>query len=132
MEIHVSLDGHRHIAGQIYEQIRSSIRSGALAADQPLPSSRELAARLSISRNTVIAAYERLAVDGLVTSRPGVGVFVRSRIAPVRPARNLPSALVPQQIWTNLRTPDNAFFAAPAPFDFHCESASRCCRAPTT
>jgi GntR family transcriptional regulator / MocR family aminotransferase len=42
----------------------------------PLPSSRQLADELGISRNTVTLAYEALATDGYIQTRRGVGTFV--------------------------------------------------------
>ena len=42
----------------------------------PLPSSRELAKLLGLSRNTVTAAYEQLADEGFIESRLRSGVFV--------------------------------------------------------
>ena len=43
-----------------------------------LPPSRALAERLSVSRNTVIHAYERLAAEGYIESRGTAGMFVSS------------------------------------------------------
>lgn len=61
---------------QIFSQIAEAIRRGALPHGVRLPSSRILAHLLSVSRNTVVDAYERLLEDGLVTTRPGSGVEV--------------------------------------------------------
>ena len=47
-----------------------------LPAGAPLPSSRELANLLGLSRNTVTAAYTQLMDDGFLESRPRSGVFV--------------------------------------------------------
>ena len=47
-----------------------------LPAGAPLPSSRELAVLLGLSRNTVTAAYTQLMDDGFLESRPRSGVFV--------------------------------------------------------
>ena len=105
MEVHVSLTGRRQLSEQIYRQLRSSIRDGRLRPPDLLPSSRELANRLDVSRNTVVAAYERLAAEGLVLARPGTGVFVRdaepARTAPPRPE---PAAHPqPQPVWGTIR-----------------------------
>ena len=45
---------------QLARQIRDLIQSGALAPGEPLPSTRDLAAELEVSRNTAIYAYDRL------------------------------------------------------------------------
>src|SRR5207253_5600380 len=44
-----------------------------------LPSSRWLAARLRVSRNTVLRAYEALLLDGLLVAKVGSGTHVTSR-----------------------------------------------------
>lgn len=48
-----------------------------------LPSSRELAKVLALSRNTVTAAYLQLVDDGFLESRPRSGVFVTLNARPV-------------------------------------------------
>jgi len=63
---------------QICEAVSSAITSEALPFDQPLPSCRELAAQLNVSRNTVFAAYNRLIDLGLLTSRDRSGYYVSS------------------------------------------------------
>lgn len=62
---------------QIYRKIRAAVGERRLAADAPLPSSRELARQLGVSRNTVNAAYELLAAEGIIAVRPGA----RPRVA---------------------------------------------------
>ncbi|MEO8525435.1 MAG: PLP-dependent aminotransferase family protein, partial [Caldimonas sp.] len=47
-----------------------------LGSGAPLPSSRELATLLRISRNTVTAAYVQLIDEGFLQARPRSGVFV--------------------------------------------------------
>ena len=53
-----------------------AILDGRLPAGALLPSSRELAQVLGLSRNTVTAAYAHLMDDGFIESRPRSGVFV--------------------------------------------------------
>ena len=86
MDVHVSLVGHLSVADQIHVQLRDAIRRGELASGERLPSSRELAHRLSVSRTTVTAAYDRMHAEGLLDSRQGVGVFVAPRDHARRPA----------------------------------------------
>jgi GntR family transcriptional regulator / MocR family aminotransferase len=81
VDLHVSLDGRRDLAGQIYRQVRAAILDGRLVPGQSLPSSRDLATRLAVSRNTVNAAYDRLVAEGFVTARAGVGTMVSEHIA---------------------------------------------------
>ena len=72
MTFHISLIGRKDLNGEIYRQIRRAILAGRLRAGDRLPPSRELARALAVSRMTVIVGYERLAGEGLVTSRLGV------------------------------------------------------------
>ena len=58
------------------DQIRTLVIDGRLVPDQRLPSERELALRLAISRTTVTAAYGRLRDWGYLRSRRGAGNFV--------------------------------------------------------
>lgn len=53
-----------------------AIMDGRLPLGAPLPSSRELAHVLGLSRNTVTAAYEQLVDEGFLEARPRSGVFV--------------------------------------------------------
>ncbi len=87
MDLHVSLDSRSDLAGQIYRQIRAAILDGLLGPGQPLPSSRDLATRLALSRNTVSVAYDRLVAEGFVVGRAGVGTYVSDQISVPAPAR---------------------------------------------
>lgn len=70
--------GSTPIFRQIDLQIRSAILSRALSAGTKLPSTRELALRLSVSRASVVVAYEQLLAEGYLTGRPGSGTYVSS------------------------------------------------------
>lgn len=61
---------------QIYSYIKEEIMAGRLTRDQKLPSARELAEYLAVSRNPVDTAYEQLIAEGYVYSRPKSGYFV--------------------------------------------------------
>lgn len=67
---------NRKLYIQIADQIREQILSGAVGQ---LPSERDLALRLGVSRPTVREALIALEVAGLVEVRVGVGAFVRAR-----------------------------------------------------
>ena len=60
---------------QIYEQFAAAVDGGRIAPLTRLPSIRELAAGLSVSRSPVENAYERLHLDGYIVSRPKSGCF---------------------------------------------------------
>lgn len=63
----------------IYEQIRDELRklivTGALGADDKLPSVRALATQLAINPNTIQRAYNELESEGYIYSVPGKGSF---------------------------------------------------------
>jgi DNA-binding transcriptional regulator YhcF (GntR family) len=63
-------------AEQVHSQLRGLITTGRLAADERLPSVRQLASDLGIAPGTVAKAYRRLEEDGLVISRTGAGTRV--------------------------------------------------------
>jgi GntR family transcriptional regulator/MocR family aminotransferase len=56
---------------QIETQIRAALRAGSLRAGLALPSSRELARQLDVSRPLVSDAYEQLAAEGYIVMRQG-------------------------------------------------------------
>jgi GntR family transcriptional regulator/MocR family aminotransferase len=65
---------------QICDQLRDLILGGVVPPGARLPSIRGLAAALGVSRNTVIAALDQLAAEGLAQSRQGSGIagFLRT------------------------------------------------------
>jgi DNA-binding transcriptional regulator YhcF (GntR family) len=60
---------------QIGRQIASAIRGGVPAGSH-LPSSRVMARLLGVSRNTVMAAYDDLVADGVISGRRGAGMLI--------------------------------------------------------
>lgn len=65
---------------QIYERVRRAILSGELSPNVSLPASRFLAARLGVSRTTVVNAYEQLFAEGYLEGRTGAGTFVAAHL----------------------------------------------------
>ena len=61
---------------QICDLIGSAINSQALSPNKRLPSCRELASQLDVSRNTVFSAYNRLIDLGLIVARERSGYYV--------------------------------------------------------
>jgi GntR family transcriptional regulator/MocR family aminotransferase len=61
---------------QIYDRLRSYILRGLLPPGSRLPSTRDFAATLSVARNSVIAAYEQLLIEGYIESKVGFGTVV--------------------------------------------------------
>jgi GntR family transcriptional regulator/MocR family aminotransferase len=67
------------LAAQIYCAIRDGIESGRLASGARLPSWRDLAAQLGVSRGTVRVAYERLITEQFVIGLGPAGTRVAER-----------------------------------------------------
>ena len=67
---------------QLARQIRERIRSGDLAPGDSLPSTRDLATELKVSRNTAVYAYERLMSEGYLESASRACVSGRSKGSP--------------------------------------------------
>ena len=61
---------------QIYDAWRTGILDGRFARGDRMPSSRELAAALRVSRATVAAAYDQLIAEGYLDAQHGSGTFV--------------------------------------------------------
>lgn len=61
---------------QLYDAITLKILRGELARGEKLPSSRELADRLNIARNSVIEIYEQLVSEAYLETVRGKGTFV--------------------------------------------------------
>ncbi|SCK27537.1 GntR family transcriptional regulator / MocR family aminotransferase [Streptomyces sp. ScaeMP-e48] len=70
--------------------LREAVRSGRLVAGTRLPSSRELAADLGVSRGLVTEAYEQLTAEGYLRSGQGAGTWVSGGVrAAARSVRDL-------------------------------------------
>lgn len=65
---------------QIYGGIREGILQGRLNPGLRLPSSRDLADLLGVSRNTVLNAFDQLLAEGYLETRVGAGTFVTATL----------------------------------------------------
>ncbi|MFD8519697.1 PLP-dependent aminotransferase family protein [Streptomyces capillispiralis] len=65
--------------------LREAVRSGRLAPGTRLPSSRDLAADLGVSRGLVTEAYEQLTAEGYLRSGRGAGTWVGEAVRAARP-----------------------------------------------
>jgi len=63
--------------------IRQRIAGRSLTFGDKLPSIRALAGTLQVSASTVVEAYDRLAAEGVIQSRPGSGFYVASQTTPL-------------------------------------------------
>ena len=68
---------------RVMAQVRDRIAARALLPGARLPSVRAQAKAMGLSVSTVVEAYERLAAQGLVRSRPGSGFYVSGPLAPL-------------------------------------------------
>ncbi len=83
MEFSISPATGVPIYRQLTEQITSAVARGQLRANQRLPSVRELSQTLVVNPNTIARAYNDLERDGVLYTRPGLGVFVAKAPAPL-------------------------------------------------
>ena len=68
------------IKEQVYYALRNAIVEGRLLPGTKIPSTRALSEMMSISRNSVIAGYDRLLDEGYILTRKGAGTFVTQNI----------------------------------------------------
>lgn len=73
------------LQAQIFQQIRLLIADGRLAPGMRMPATRALASDLGVSRNTVVAAYQRLTAEGFLEMREPIGTFVALQVRPDGP-----------------------------------------------
>ncbi len=66
---------------QLYQSLATEMRSGTIPAGTRMPGKRRLAAELSVSVNTVDAAYQILAAEGYLESRERSGFYVQEYLA---------------------------------------------------
>ena len=64
------------LAAQVSAQVRASVTAGVLRAGDRLPSTRDLAATLGVSRTVVTTAYAQLFAEGWLEGRHGSGTYV--------------------------------------------------------
>jgi len=78
------------IRQQIYRQIKDQILSGDLREKEPLPSTRQLADTLGVSRSTTVEAYDMLLSEGFLVSRQGAPTLVAEGLVLPREERKQP------------------------------------------
>lgn len=75
---------------QIYRRIKEQILDGTIRAKEPLPSTRQLADELGVSRSTVVEAYDMLLAEGFLVSRQGAPTLVAEGLVLPREERKQP------------------------------------------
>jgi GntR family transcriptional regulator / MocR family aminotransferase len=96
--VSITRDSSQTLGAQIEDQLRRAIREGALKAGARVPSTRDLARQLGVSRRVAVDAYSQLAAEGYLELRQGARPRVSEAAAspeateaekppPVRPPR---------------------------------------------
>jgi GntR family transcriptional regulator/MocR family aminotransferase len=82
----LSRDGSATLGAQIEDQIRRAVRHGSLKPGARVPSMRDLARQLGVSRKVVADAYAQLAAEGYLILRQGARPCVAGTVAARRAA----------------------------------------------
>ncbi|MFS2092459.1 PLP-dependent aminotransferase family protein [Pseudomonas sp. Pseusp11] len=85
----IELDRRQGLSRQLYQALRVRVLDGRLASGTRLPASRDLAAALSISRNSVVRAYDQLYAEGFIEGRVGDGTYVAQLPQAALPVKKL-------------------------------------------
>ncbi len=96
------------MAAQISAQLRDAVTSGVLVGGERLPSTRDLATTLGVSRTVITTAYAQLFAEGWLEGRHGAGTFVAD-VVPCLPLLAAPPAPAPCRQsagWGPDRTPE--------------------------
>lgn len=89
----IELDRRQGLSRQLYQALRVRVLDGRLVSGTRLPASRDLAAALSISRNSVVRAYDQLYAEGFIEGRVGDGTYVAQLPQSSLPAKKLSTKL---------------------------------------
>ena len=81
LQITINVHCERAVYIQIADSIISAIKSGKLHSDDPLPGSRQLAAKLKVNRNTIVEALDVLLAEGWLVSKERKGTFVADQLS---------------------------------------------------
>ncbi|MGE8151949.1 PLP-dependent aminotransferase family protein [Pseudomonas vancouverensis] len=85
----IELDRRQGLSRQLYQALRLRVLDGRLAGGTRLPASRDLAAALAISRNSVVRAYDQLYAEGFIEGRVGDGTYVAQLPQAALPGKKL-------------------------------------------
>ena len=99
----IELDRRQGLSRQLYQALRQRVLDGRLASGTRLPASRDLAAALAISRNSVVRAYDQLYAEGFIEGRVGDGTYV-AQLAQALPAEKKLSTKLSTVFSTGLPT----------------------------
>ncbi|MEU5318255.1 PLP-dependent aminotransferase family protein [Streptomyces sp. NPDC021056] len=88
----------QRLSAQVEGQLRDAIRTGRLQAGERLPSSRELARELGLSRGLVQDCYAQLQAEGYLVTRVGSATRVAACAQPTAPVPAPPPDARPRLI----------------------------------
>ncbi len=83
--INLDSNGQQSLQMQLRTEMTRAILDGRVSLDVALPSNRDLAKQLSVSRNTVVLAYQKLIDDGYLINKERQGYFVNPSIVESTP-----------------------------------------------
>ena len=72
------LDGNGPMYLQVVRALKEAVAVGRLETGARLPSTRDLAVDLDVSRTTIVAAYEHLRAEGFIQGKVGSGSYISS------------------------------------------------------
>lgn len=102
MSLQINRNSQQPIYQQIAEQIRQQIRDGQLPVKSRLPTIRQVAHKLGITRLTVQNAYEELRADGWIESTVGRGTFVAGTAQPHEQLQHIGQSATAQGVLEDL------------------------------
>ncbi len=94
-ELLLPLDRNQPLRLQLENGLRDAIRTGRLAGGERIPSSRELAAGLRVSRGLVQECFAQLTSEGYLTAQVGSATRVAQTASVATPAAPVKAAPIP-------------------------------------
>jgi len=124
MLVAIPLSKAAPLSRQVYLRLREAILSGSLRGGEKLPSTRDLAEQLGVSRTVVLTAFDQLLSEGFAVGRRGSGTYVSShvRLAPAQAPQKSASLRISSfgvaaaAAWTRMNFPPPA--EKRLPYDF--------------
>jgi GntR family transcriptional regulator/MocR family aminotransferase len=78
--IHLDDSSSDPLYQQVYGELRKAILTGLLVPGTRLPSTRDLASELGLSRTTILNAFDQLISEGYLQARTGAGTYVATAL----------------------------------------------------
>lgn len=125
LHLSLSIDGHSRVtlAVQLRDALRRQIEEGALLPGTRVPSSRQLAVDLGVSRSVVVEAYEQLGAEGYLVSQRGSGTSVAATARTEVGSALTPEDRAPARALRDLRTGGSDVSAFPRQEWIRCVSS---------